>query len=57
MGVIDKTFLDLPGLQQYDGKIKDYMPKADENTITLDTENNKFKIKNPPRVENGVLIL
>ena len=57
MAVIDKTFLDLPGLQSYDAKIKQSMVKADEKTITLDTTNNELKIKNPPRVEGEVLIL
>lgn len=57
MAVIDKTFLDLPGLQRYDAKIKQSMVKADEKTITLDTTNNELKIKNPPRVEGEVLIL
>lgn len=57
MAIIDKTFLDLPGLQRYDAKIKQSMVKADEKTITLDTTNNELKIKNPPRVEGEVLIL
>lgn len=57
MATINKTFLDLLGLQTYDGLIKAQIPTADETTITLDSSTNELKIKNPPTVVGEVLEL
>ena len=56
MATISKQYLDLQGLTTYDRQIKELIPAADEVTLTLDS-NGILKIKNPPRVENGVLKL
>lgn len=58
MATIEKKFLDLPGLQQYDTLLKALIPEADEITIDYD-ENGKLTIKTMPSVdtENEVLVL
>lgn len=56
MANVNKTFLDLPGLQAYDALIKAAMPTADETTITLN-EDNEFELVNVPTVNGEVLEL
>lgn len=56
MARIDKTYLDLPGLQTYNARIKALIPEADESTITLD-DDNKLSLINVPTVEGEVLKL
>lgn len=56
MSNINKTFLDLPGLQAYDALIKAAMPTADETTISLN-EDNEFELVNVPVVNGEVLEL
>lgn len=61
MATIDKTFLDLPGLQAYDTLIKALIQssvlEADEVTIHYDSTTNKLSIKNPPTIDGDKLKL
>ena len=57
MAVIEKSFLDLPGLQTYDALIKELIPEADEVTITYDSETGKLSVKNVPEVRGTTLYL
>lgn len=57
MSTINKSFLDLPGLQAYDAKIKAAIPSADETTITLNSSTNELSLKNVPTVNGEVLEL
>lgn len=55
MATIEKTFLDLPGLQKYDQLIKALIPEADD--ITIEINDGKISVKNPPKVEGEILKL
>lgn len=50
MAVIEKHFLDLPGLQQYDTLLKALIPQADDITITIDSETGKLTLVHVPEV-------
>lgn len=59
MAVIEKNFLDLPGLQQYDQLIKQLIPQADNITIEIN-ENGKLSLKSTfityPTVKDDTLV-